>query len=61
MGPIREMAFGWKARISTSMRYRMITLMLGLMAAGLTPVAAESYKDVKISPQTEVKMHFYDV
>lgn len=43
------------------MRYRMITLMLGLMVAGLTPVAAESYKDVKISPQTEVKMHFYDV
>jgi len=43
------------------MRYRMITLMLSLMATGLTPVAAESYKDVKISPQTEVKMHFYDV
>ena len=43
------------------MRYRMITLMLSLMAAGLTPAAAESYKDVKITPQTEVKMHFYDV
>jgi predicted secreted Zn-dependent protease len=39
----------------------MITLVASLMVASLSPVAAESYKDVKITPQTEVKMHFYDV
>lgn len=44
-----------------SMRYPMITLVSGLVAMSLTPVAAESYKDVKVSPQNEVKMHFYDV
>ena len=43
------------------MRYSMITLVSSLMAISLTPVAAESYKDVKISPSSEVSMHFYDV